>query len=373
MPSAAVGTIHRWPVPAPLSNVTLMRISVFSTQPYDRTFLTRANEHYGHDLQFFEERLQEHTAALVHDRDAVCPFVNDTVDAAVVNVLADAGVRLLTLRSAGFNHVDLKAAAARGVTVARVPAYSPHAVAEHALALILTLNRGTHRAWARVREGNFSLNGLLGFDLFGRTVGVVGTGQIGSVFARIMHGLGCKLLACDPYPNEELDSVARYVELDELLAESDIISLHCPLTPETHHLIDAAAIEKMKPGVMLINTGRGGLVNAPALISGLKSGQLGYLGLDVYEEEEALFFRDLSATVIQDDVFMRLTTFPNVLVTAHQAFFTEQALHNIADTTLANAASFEAGRLDEVQVVPPAGSREPAARTRSQPAGAADG
>ena len=258
--------------------------------------------------------------------------------------LAENGTRLLTLRSAGFNHVDLKAAAAQGITVARVPAYSPHAVAEHAIGLVLTLSRRFHRAYARVREGNFSLEGLLGFVLHGKTVGVVGTGRIGTAFCRILTGLGCRILAHDLFPSDEVRSLgARYVELAELWPGADIVSLHLPLTPETHHLVDDAAITHMKEGVMLINTSRGGLVDTRAVIRGLKNGRIGALGLDVYEEEADLFFEDLSAKVIQDDVFARLLTFPNVLITGHQGFFTREALENIAEATLANATAFERG------------------------------
>ncbi len=320
-----------------------MKIAVFSSKPYDERYLREANADHGHELTFLEPRLTAATAALANGHDAVCPFVNDVLDDAAVRSLGDLGVRLIALRSAGFNHVDLAAARAAGITVARVPAYSPHAVAEHALALLLALNRRIHRAHARVREGNFALDGLLGFDLHGKTVGVIGTGQIGAVFARIVHGLGCRVLALDPYPNPELDDVAEYVAHDRLLAESHVVSLHCPLTPDTYHLIDAAAIARMKPGVTLINTSRGQLVDTRAVIEGLKEGRIGLLGLDVYEEEADLFFEDLSNRVIQDDVFSRLLTFPNVLITGHQGFFTEEALHAIAETTLGNATAFERG------------------------------
>jgi D-lactate dehydrogenase len=272
-----------------------MRIAVFSTKPYDRRALDEANERHGHEIKYFETRLTPDSAPLARGFDAVCPFVNDQVGGEVVGKLAAGGVRLLTLRSAGFNHVDLRAAAAHGVRVARVPAYSPHAVAEHAAGLILTLNRRLHRAFVRVREMNFSLVGLLGFDLHGKTVGVVGTGRIGAVFCRIMAGFGCRVLAHDPQPAEEVRRLgARYVALDELLAESDVVALHLPLTPGTRHLIDAAAVARMKPGAMLINTSRGALVDTRAVIDGLKSGRIGALGLDVYEEEEELFFEDLS-------------------------------------------------------------------------------
>ena len=324
-----------------------MRIAVFSTKPYDRQALDAANARHRHELVYFEPRLTAATVALARGFDAVCPFVNDELSADVVAALADGGVRLVTLRSAGFNHVDLGAAAARGMRVARVPAYSPHAVAEHAAGLILTLNRRLHRAYARVREGNFSLDGLLGFDLHGKTVGVVGTGKIGAVFCRIMAGFGCRVLAHDPSPNDEVRQVGgEYVELDALLAAADIVALHLPLTRATHHVIDAAALERMRPGVMLINTSRGGLVDTRAVIGALKSGRLGALGLDVYEEEADLFFEDLSGTVIQDDVFARLLTFPNVLITGHQGFFTREALASSAETTLANATAFATGTGD---------------------------
>jgi D-lactate dehydrogenase len=321
-----------------------MRIAVFSTKPYDRRALEEANQNHGHELTFFEARLTPDTVTLGRGFEALCPFVNDQLSAEVIEDLADVGLELLTLRSAGFNHVDLRAAAAHGVMVARVPAYSPHAVAEHATALVLILDRKLHRAYARVREGNFSLDGLLGTDIHGKTVGVVGTGRIGSVFCRIVNGFGCRILAHDPYPSDEVQDLgARYVPLDDLLGESDIVSLHLPLTPETHHLIDDQAVSRMKQGVMLVNTSRGGLVDTRAVIDGLKSGKIGALGLDVYEEEGDLFFEDLSDTVIQDDVFARLLTFPNVLVTGHQGFFTREALANIAETTLGNATAFERG------------------------------
>jgi D-lactate dehydrogenase len=320
-----------------------MRVTVFSTKPYDREFLSRANTR-PHELLFLETHLDARTASLVEGSGAVCVFVNDHVDRDVLQRLVHSGVGLVALRSAGFNHVDLAAAVELGVTIARVPAYSPHAVAEHTVGLILCLNRKLHRAYARVRDGNFSLEGLLGFDLHGRTVGVVGTGNVGTVFATIMAGFGCRLLAFDPEPNDECRALGvRYVGLEELLGSADIVSLHCPLTPETRHLVDADALGRMKPGVMLINTGRGALVDTAAVIAALKTGRIGALGLDVYEEEEALFFEDLSGKVIQDDVFMRLLTFPNVMVTAHQAFFTEDALLAIAETTMANITAFETG------------------------------
>jgi D-lactate dehydrogenase len=258
--------------------------------------------------------------------------------------LAAGKTRIVALRCAGFNNVAVAAAKELGVTVARVPAYSPHAVAEHAVGLIMTLNRKLHRAYARVREANFSLVGLQGFDLNARTVGVVGTGAIGEVFCQIMRGFSCRVLAFDPNPSERCRGLGvEYVTLSELFRSSDVISLHCPLTPETHHVINTSSLAKMKRGVMIINTGRGALMDSRAAIAALKTGQLGYLGIDVYEEEENLFFRDLSQQVIQDDVFMRLLTFPNVVVTAHQAFFTREALANIAETTITNLTSFERG------------------------------
>ena len=321
-----------------------MRVAVFSTKPYDRQFLDAANEHYGHELVYFESALSEETAPLASGFWAVCAFVHDRVDRPVLEQLVGGGTSLVALRSAGFNNVDLEAASNLAITVVHVPAYSPYAVAEHAVALILVLNRGIHRAHGRVRDGNFSLNGLLGFDLHGRTVGIVGTGAIGETLARILAGFGCVLLAYDVRENPAcVELGVRYVELDELLAKSDAISLHCPLTRDTHHLIDAEALAKVKPGVMLINTSRGALIDTQAVVDALKDGRIGSLGLDVYEEEDELFFEDLSNVVIQDDVFMRLLTFPNVIVTAHQGYFTSDALSNIAETTLANIDTFERG------------------------------
>lgn len=318
-----------------------MRIAVFSTKPYDRQFLQAANAGAGHELVYLEPKLGPETAPLADGFEGVCVFVHDVLDRAVLEILAREGVRLVALRAAGFNNVDVAAAADLGITVCRVPAYSPYAVAEHAVALILALDRRTHRAFNRVREGNFALEGLLGFDLHGRTVGIVGTGRIGAVFARIMAGFGCRLLASDPYENDEVVAVgATYVPLEELFAASDIIALHAPLTPETYHLVDRAALARMRRGVMLVNTSRGGLIDTEAVIEALKDGTVGYLGLDVYEEEDALFFEDLSGEILQDDVFARLLTFPNVLVTAHQAFFTEDALRRIAQTTLENITAF---------------------------------
>src|SRR5262245_17516440 len=322
-----------------------MRVAVFSAKNYDRSSLEGANAIFGHELIFFEPRLNQETTAVAARFPAVCVFVNDQLSAPVLNTLAGQGTRLIAFRSAGFNNVDLIVARESGLTVVRVPAYSPYAVAEHTVGLILTLNRKIHRAHARVREGNFALDGLLGFDMHGRTVGLIGTGKIGAVVARILSGFGCRLLAYDVAVNPEcVDAGVHYRSLEELWAQSDIISLHAPLTGDTRHMIDAAAIARMKPGVMIVNTSRGALVDTTALIEGLKSGHIGYLGLDVYEEEEQLFFRDLSAQVIQDDVFARLLTFPNVLITAHQAFFTREALTAISQVTLGNVTAFEQGR-----------------------------
>ncbi len=320
-----------------------MNIAVFSTKAYDRQFLDAENDQQRHEIVYFEPQLTADTARLADGFAAVCVFVNDQLDAQTLEILAQGGTRVIALRCAGFNNVDLHAASRLGIRVVRVPAYSPHAVAEHAVALLLTLNRKTHRAHNRIREGNFSLEGLLGFDLHGKTVGVVGTGRIGEIFAGIMTGFGCRVLAFDPIRNPAVeDAGIAYVDLPELFRASDIVSLHCPLTPETHHLIDASAIAQLKEGVMLINTSRGALIDARALIDGLKSARIGSVGLDVYEEEADLFFEDLSGRVIQDDVFARLMTFPNVIITGHQAFFTQNALQNIAATTLSNITAIEA-------------------------------
>lgn len=321
-----------------------MKTAIFSTKPYDRAFLEAANSASGnrHQLHFLEARLGPGTAQLSGDAAAVCAFVNDTLDRPVLETLKSNGVRLIALRSAGFSHVDIVTAHDLGIAVARVPAYSPEAVAEHTVALILSLNRKIHRAYARIREGNFALDGLLGFDLKGRSIGIIGTGKIGLCLARIMRGFGCRVLGFDPRESPEFAELGGcYVELEDLLRESDIISLHCPLTPGTRHMIDSGAIAAMKPGVMLINTGRGAVVETRALINGLKSAQIGYVGLDVYEEESDLFFENLSEQIIQDDVFARLLTFPNVLITGHQAFFTREALEAIAEITIRNISQFE--------------------------------
>ncbi|MBD2204693.1 2-hydroxyacid dehydrogenase [Calothrix sp. FACHB-1219] len=322
-----------------------MKVAVFSTKAYDRQFLEAANNPKQHDLAFFEPRLNRDTAILAAGFPAVCAFVHDQVDASTLEILASHGTHLIALRCAGFNNVDLKTAAALGITVVRVPAYSPYGVAEHAVGLILSLNRKIHRAYNRVREGNFSLDKLLGFNLNGRTVGIIGTGKIGLILGQIMKGFGCHLLAYDVFRNQELEAIGgKYVELPELFANSDIISLHCPLTEDTYHLINEQAIAHMKPGIMIINTSRGALIDTEAVIAGLKSGQIGYLGVDVYEQESELFFEDLSDEIIQDDVFQYLTTFPNVLITGHQAFFTEEALRNISEATISNITDIEQGR-----------------------------
>jgi D-lactate dehydrogenase len=322
-----------------------MKIAVFDTHPYDREAITAANSRFGHDLVFYEPRLTTATASLAAGFPAVCSFVNDRLDRAALTALKAEGVRLIALRSAGYNHVDLEAAAALTMTVVRVPAYSPHAIAEHAVALLLTLNRKTHRAYNRVREANFSLDGLVGVDLHGKTAGIIGTGRIGAAVARILNGFGCRILAYDTQPDERLagEIGLAYASLDALSRQADVISLHVPLTPSTHHIIDAAALGRMKPGVILINTGRGALLDSRALIAALKTGHVGAAGLDVYEVEEGVFFRNLSNQVLQDDTLARLLTFPNVLVTSHQGFLTREALASLAETTLENVRAFEAG------------------------------
>ncbi len=320
-----------------------MKIAFFSSKPYDETAFREIADGR-HELLFFEERLTAKTAFLAAGSGAACIFVNDAATAESIRALAAGGTRILALRSAGYNHVDLAAAKECGMTVARVPAYSPHAVAEHAVALMLALNRRIHRAYNRVREGNFALDGLMGFDLHGKTAGIVGTGQIGAIVARILRGFGCHVLCFDLAPHPDCVAAgARYCDLPTLFSESDIVTLHCPLNAKTRYLIGEETLSGMKDGVMIINTSRGGLIDTRAAIRALKTGRIGFLGLDVYEEESELFFDDLSDSVIQDDVFMRLLTFPNVIVTGHQAFFTREAIHNIAATTMANIAAFVAG------------------------------
>jgi D-lactate dehydrogenase len=328
-----------------------MKVAVFSTRNYDREFLTAANVSR-HELYFFEPHLSEETASLAAGFDAVCVFVNDQVNAAVIAQLSAFGVRLIALRCAGYNNVDLTAANRHGLTVARVPGYSPYAVAEHTMGLILALNRKLHRAFNRVREGNFALDGLLGFDIHSKIGGIIGTGKIGTAVAHILTGFGCQILAFDPMPDESCRSLGvNYLKLDELLEQSDIITLHCPLKPENKHMIDAGALRKMRDGVMLINTSRGALIDTLAVIEALKSGKVGSLGLDVYEEEEQIFFEDRSGLIIGDDVFSRLLTFPNVIITGHQAFFTREALENIGATTIDNITKFESGLALDNRVV----------------------
>ncbi len=322
-----------------------MKVTIFSSKPYDKSFLQAANDSGAHELVFIENRLGPETTILARDSPAVCAFVNDRLDAQTLASLADGGARFIAMRCAGYNNVDLAAVKSLGLRIARVPAYSPHAVAEHAVALLLSLNRHIHKAYNRVREGNFSIDGLMGVDVHGKTVGVVGTGTIGGIFARIMVGFGCEVIAHDVHPNPDCVAAGvEYVALDELFRRSHAISLHCPLMPATHHLIDAASLGQMGDGVFIVNTSRGGLIDAEAAIAAIKTGRIGGLALDVYEEETDLFFEDRSFGIIQDDVFMRLTTFPNVLVTGHQGFFTREAMENIASTTLANLSDFEQGR-----------------------------
>lgn len=320
----------------------MMKVAVFSCQPFEKDLLEQENALHHHELVFFEAALNEKTAELTRGFDVVSCFVTDTLNAPTLTILNQHNIQLIALRSAGFNHVDIDVAHHLGITVVRVPNYSPYAVAEFAVGLILMLNRKIHRSYQWVREHNFLLTHLMGFDLHGKTVGIIGVGRIGTVFARIMNGFGCKILAYDP--SEQAENLAlgiRYVSLNELYTEADIISLHCPLTEATQHIINQKSIAKMKPGVMLINTGRGALIDTKAVIKGLKTSVIGYLGLDVYEEEDKLFFRDLSETIIQDETFLRLQTFPNVVITSHQAFFTKEAVTNIIKTTLTNISFFE--------------------------------
>jgi D-lactate dehydrogenase len=318
-----------------------MKVAVFSTKTYDQHFLEVAARDSGHQLTFLEPRLAPQTCMLANGYPAICAFVNDQVDASVLARLSAGGTKLVALRCAGFNNVDLEAAHRVGIDVVRVPAYSPYAVAEHTVGLILALNRKLPKAYNRIRDGNFSLDGLLGFDLHGQTAGIVGTGQIGAIVARLLYGFGCRLLLYDVAENADCRQLGQYVPLDTLLSQSQIITLHCPLLPQTYHLINRHAIGQMRDGVMLINTSRGALVDTQAVIAALKSGKIGYLGLDVYEEESNLFFEDLSDRVLQDDVFARLLTFSNVLITGHQAFFTRNALEAIARVTIDNITVFE--------------------------------
>ncbi len=318
-----------------------MKVAFFSSKRYDEQYFKEVNQGK-HELVFFETKLAPRSIPLAKGAEAVCVFVNDKVDRATLEGLRKLGVKHVALRCAGFNNVDLPAAEELGIKVVRVPAYSPHAVAEHTIALLMTLNRRIHRSYNRVREGNFALEGLVGFDLHGLTVGIIGTGKIGSIVANLFQAFGCKVICYDKFENESLKaSGASYVGLDTLFSQSDVISLHCPLMESTYHLIDDAAIAKMKRGVNIVNTSRGGLIDTAAVIRGLKNGHIGNLAIDVYEEEESMFFEDQSAVVMQDDVFARLLTFPNVLVTGHQAFFTDTALKQIAEVTLDNLSALE--------------------------------
>lgn len=322
-----------------------MKIAVFSAKHYDREFLDAANVAEGHVLKYFEAPLDIDTVHLAAGYDAVCIFVNDKAGADVLAQLREGGTRLVALRCTGFNNVDLKAAAELGLKVVRVTDYSPYSVAEHAVALVLAINRKIHRAYNRTRDSNFALDGLMGFDLHGKTVAVVGTGKIGRVFARIMLGFGCNVIGYDKFPSPEFEALgARYAQPGEIGASADIVSLHCPLTPETHHIINAETLARAKRGALLVNTSRGGLVDTEAAIEALKSGQLGGLALDVYEQEAGLFFRDMSNVVVTDDVLQRLLSFPNVIVTGHQAFFTREAITTICETTLRSATQFANGQ-----------------------------
>ncbi len=322
-----------------------MKTAVFSAQPYEREFLDTANARHGHELSYFDAALDADTATLARGFPAVVVMVNDQVDARTLEILGKGGTGLIATRSTGFNHIDLKTAAALGIKVARVVDYSPYSVAEHATALLLALNRKICRAYNRTREGNFSLDGLMGFDLHGKTVAVVGTGKIGCTFAAIMKGFGCNVLGYDVHPNPEFAALGgRYVTPGLIGEKADIISLHCPLTPETHHIINPRTLAHVKPGALLVNTSRGGLIDTEAAIEALKSGQLGGLAIDVYEQEANLFFQDLSSHIIPDDVIQRLVSFPNVIVTGHQAYFTREAVTTIMETTLENVSAFAAGK-----------------------------
>ena len=330
-----------------------MKIAVFSTQPYDEAYLQQANDSFKHQLVFFEQTLSASTVALAAGFSTVCVFVNDRLDATVLAEIGRTGTKLIALRAAGFNNVDLKAAEAYGITVVRVPAYSPYAVAEYTVGLLLALDRKICRAWVRVREDNFTLDGLVGHDLHGKVVGVVGTGRIGSLVAKAFKlGFGCTVLATDVYHDPKVEQMGiPYVELNDLVRRADVICLHCPLTSQTRHLINADTIALAKPGFLLINTGRGALIDTEAVVNALKSGHVGGLAMDVYEEESDLFFKNLSNKVIKDDLFQHLLTFPNVIVTGHQAFFTQEALAAIAQTTLQNVTNFQEGKMDPAKVV----------------------
>ncbi len=327
------------------TNNMAYKIAFFGAKPYDIASFDKVSEKYNYDIRYYKGHLNPNNVVLTQDTDVVCIFVNDTADAAVIDAMVDNGVKLLALRCAGFNNVDLKAAKGK-LPVVRVPAYSPYAVAEYSLALMLSLNRKIHRAYWRTRDGNFSLNGLMGFDMHGKTIGIIGTGKIAKILIRLLKGFGMRILAYDLYPDMKFagEEGISYVSLDELYRESDIISLHCPLTDQTKYMIDKDSIDKMKEGVMIINTGRGQLINTNDLIEGLKEKKIAAAGLDVYEEEGEYFYEDKSDKIIDDDVLARLLSFNNVIVTSHQAFFTKEALHNIAETTLQNIEDFRCHR-----------------------------
>ncbi|TYK64503.1 2-hydroxyacid dehydrogenase [Colwellia echini] len=329
-----------------------MKVAVFSCKAYDKEHLEKFNNGK-HEFSYLTPHLTKLTALLASEHDAVCCFVNDQLTSDCIEILASVGIKYIVLRCAGYNNVDLDACEKQQIKVVRVPEYSPYAVAEHAVALIMDLNRNIHRAFSRVRDNYYLLDGLLGFDMHGKTIGVIGTGKIGICLIKIMQGFGCHVIAHDVHPNDKVKALGvEYKTLNELYTQSDVISLHCPLNADTHHLINDTSIGKMKKGVMIINTSRGGLVDTIAVIKGLKSGQVGYLGLDVYEEETDLFFEDFSNTVLQDDVFARLLTFSNVVITGHQAFFTREALDSISKVTLNNLTALESGDLEKACLIP---------------------
>lgn len=329
-----------------------MKIALFSNKEYDESFFHKANESFKYEISYLKPNLNKVTAELAKGHDAICAFVNDDLSAPVLEKIASFGIKIIALRCAGYNNVDLNKANELGINILRVPEYSPMAVAEHTIGLILTLSRKFHKAYNRTREGNFALDGFIGFDLNEKTVGVIGTGKIGQSTIKILNGFGSRVIAYDPYPIENKEGLNfEYVSLEELYKQSDIISLHCPLVQATHHIIDEASIKKMKPGVVIINTSRGALIDTEAVIEGLKEKKISGFAIDVYEEEADLFFEDLSSTVIQDDTLMRLMMFPNVIVTGHQAFLTERALTNIAETSLSNIASYFNQKLEQKNLV----------------------
>jgi D-lactate dehydrogenase len=328
-----------------------MKVACFSTKAYDRQSFDRLLPESGHNFSYFEAKLDIHTLSMAEDHQVICSFVNDPIDAVILEKINQLGIKLIALRCAGYNQVDLKTAAQYDIKIVRVPAYSPEAVAEHAMALILTLARKTHKAYNRVRDNNFSIEGLTGFNIHGKTVGVIGTGAIGRAFCRIIRGFGCTIVAHDLVENDEMKELGvQYLPLDEVISQSHIVSLHCPLTPETHHLINTETIAEMKDGVTLINTSRGALVETKAVIKALKTKKIGNLGIDIYEQEENIFFKNLSEEIMQDEQIARLMTFPNVLITGHQAFLTEEALAQISKITLDNITAFGKGEVLENEV-----------------------